>query len=110
MTKPRSRRHLASIEVEVSQPEGDSRDPARVVNLHEDGLLIEKEQVNCAPGDPIGIEFPATKSRGRVMILGEVAWRDATHAGVRVNGMLPHHRARYDRLVTALATSRTLLG
>lgn len=106
----RAQRLSADIVVEVQSPSGKATDVGRVRNLNPHGLMIEQENLKLVRGDPIGVEFPATSMRGRVMILGEVAWKHGRHTGVRVNGMMPHHRARYERMVSSIATSQTLLG
>lgn len=109
--KKRSERLSTNISVEVRSPNGENQGNARVKNLTSDGLLVERSDAfPVASGEAIGIEIPANEARGRVMILGQVAWANEGQAGVRVNGMLPHHRARFERMVSTIATGQTLLG
>jgi hypothetical protein len=106
----REHRLPADIKVEIRNPAGEGKGAGRVRNLNPNGLLVEQELLDVDRGDSIGVEFPATGTRGRVMILGEVAWKEGEQTGVRVNGMMPHHRARFERMVSSIATSQTLLG
>jgi hypothetical protein len=105
----RASRLHADIPVEVRVPTGDFRQVGRVRNLNTDGLLVE-HPTPLKPGASIGVEFPASDGRGRMVVLGEVAWADRARAGVRVCGMMPHHRVRYERLLSNLQGGQTLLG
>jgi len=105
----RANRLYADIPVEVRMPTGDFAQPGRVRNLTSDGLLVEHASP-LKPGSTIGVEFPASAGRGRMVVLGEVAWANAQRAGVRVCGMMPHHRVRFEKLMTSLQGGQTLLG
>ena len=109
MQHVRASRLHADIPVDGRVPTGDFHQTARVRNLNTDGLLIEHD-TPLSPGASIGVEFPAGAGRGRMVVLGEVAWTDRLRAGVRVCGMMPHHRVRYERLLTSLQGGQTLLG
>lgn len=109
MKLQRANRLHADIPVEVRLPAGEHRKTGRVRNLNADGLLIEYDNPLRA-GESIGVEFPPSRERGRMVVLGEVAWSDERRAGVRVCGMMPHHRARFERLLGNLQSSQTLLG
>lgn len=109
MAATRATRLHADIPVEVRLPTGDFRQAGRVRNLNTEGLLVEHD-TPLTPGSSIGVEFPALAGRGRMVVLGEVAWADHKRAGVRVCGMMPHHRVRYEKLMTTLQRGQTLLG
>ena len=106
----RNDRLIANLIVDVKTTKGEGRGSAFVKNLNKTGFLVEQADFHAVSGEPIGVEFPSTSARGRVMILGEVAWAKEGQAGIRVNGMLPHHRARYESLVSTIATGQSLLG
>lgn len=121
MVTSRATRLYADIPVEVRLPTGDSsfssrsasaretRRTGRVRNLNTTGLLVEYTNP-LRVGESIGVEFPPTRERGRMVLLGEVAWADQKRAGVRVCGMMPHHRVRFEKLLTSLQGGQTLLG
>lgn len=109
MTPIRATRMQADIEVEVLLPSGDVKALGRVRNLNQDGLLVEYTNP-LQVGESVGVEFPETAERGRMVVLGEVAWAEQDRAGVRVRGMVPHHRARFEKLLTLLQGGQTLLG
>lgn len=109
MVTERATRLSADIPVEVRLPTGEVRREGRVRNLNTHGILVEVP-ASLKAGEPIGVEFPATEGRGRMVVLGEVAWADERRAGVRVRGMTPHHRVRYETLLSALQRGQTLLG
>ncbi len=99
----RANRLHADIPVDVRLPVGELKKPGRVRNLTADGMLVEYDNPLRA-GQSIGLEFPPSRERGRMVVLGEVAWSDEQRAGVRVCGMMPHHRARFERLLGNLET------
>ncbi len=105
----RPTRLSADIPVEVRLPTGDFQRAGRVRNLNTTGLLVEYKNPLRA-GESIGVEFPSTRERGRMVLLGEVAWADDKRAGVRLCGMMPHHRVRFEKLLTTLQGGQTLLG
>lgn len=109
MVMARPTRLHADIPVEVRLPSGELRRTGRVRNLNTSGLLVEYPNPLKA-GESIGVEFPPTRERGRMVVLGEVAWADDKRAGIRVCGMMPHHRVRYEKLLTTLQGGQTLLG
>ena len=109
MQQLRASRLHADIPVEVRIPTGEFHQVGRVRNLNTDGLLLEHD-TPLKPGSSIGVEFPAGAGRGRMIVLGEVAWADRLRAGVKVCGMMPHHRVRYEKLVSNLQGGQTLLG
>jgi hypothetical protein len=109
MQTNRANRLHADIPVDVRLPTGTYRKPGRVRNLNDGGMLLEHNSVLRA-GDSVGVEFPPTSDRGRVVVLGEVAWSDRVVMGVRVCGMMPHHRVRYERLISSLQGGQSLLG
>lgn len=108
-SRSRATRLYADIPVEVRLPAGDFRQTGRVRNLNTSGLLVEYKNP-LRVGESIGVEFPPTRERGRMVVLGEVAWADDRRAGVRVCGMMPHHRVRFEKLLTTLQGGQTLLG
>jgi hypothetical protein len=105
MQPKRANRLYADISVDVRLPVGEHKKPGRVRNLTADGLLVEYENPLRA-GQSIGLEFPPSRERGRMVVLGEVAWSDDKRAGVRVCGMMPHHRARFERLLGNLQSGK----
>lgn len=109
MVTSRATRLHADIPVELRLPSGEYRRSGQVRNLNTTGLLVEYTNP-LPPGESIGVEFPATRERGRMVVLGEVAWADGHRAGVRLCGMMPHHRVRFEKLLTTLQNGQTLLG
>lgn len=97
----RAPRFETDIPVSVREPASDGRRVGRVKNLSGGGLLLVDEMAPVA-GGPIAIELPASLGFGRVLLLGEVVWREGGRVGVSLRGMLPHHRHRFLRLLARL--------
>lgn len=100
--KEREPRIEADLEVAVRRPNEAHLRAGRVKNLSGGGLLLIDAE-SFQPGDAVAVEIPATADRGRVLVLGEVAWSEAEKKGLRFQGMLPHHRDRYRELLGTLA-------
>lgn len=102
----RDERRSTDFSAVVMTPSGAPRGRGRVKNLSHTGLCLSaKDALGFPPGASIGVEIPADAERGRITILGEVRWTDGREAGVQVAAMVPHHRARYARLLHALDTA-----
>lgn len=74
---------------------------AAVGNVSSGGLLLERLDVAIDSEDHLWIEIPKDDDRGRVGILGRVAWAAEGRAGVAIEAMLPHHRHRFSVLLKA---------
>lgn len=103
MQTERAPRFPTDIPVAVRRPESDGRRVGRLKNLSDGGMLLV-DSLAPGHGGPIAVEIPASLGFGRVLVLAEVAWRDGSVAGLRLLGMLPHHRRRFERLLLSLGT------
>jgi hypothetical protein len=98
---PREPRFAVDVEVDVMRLSDERVVRGRLRDVHERGLCVEHD-LDVGPGDGVGVEIsthPATG--GRVSIFAEVCWTDAGRTGLRVGGMLPHHRERLKRLLAS---------
>jgi hypothetical protein len=100
----RETRIQTNLEVAVRRPNEAHLGAGRVRNISRQGLLLEGGE-SYRKGDAIAVEIPATHDRGRVLVLGEVAWADRDRKGMRFEGMLPHHRARLQEMLTEMAAA-----
>lgn len=101
MQPQRAPRFATDIPVAVRHLEEEGRRVGRVKNVSEGGMLLV-DPLAPAPGGSVAIEIPASAGFGRVLVLAEVAWREGQEAGLRLLGMLPHHRNRFHRLLASL--------
>lgn len=86
----------------LSRPDG-AEAIARVSNVSAGGVMLARLARPVAPEEPVWIEIPAARGRGRVGLLGRVCWAEDDRAGVAIEAMLPHHRERFLDLVEHLA-------
>jgi hypothetical protein len=101
----REQRISTDLPVGVKRPDESDGRPARVLNISDGGLLVEGDEVQRAPGDSLAVEIPPAGDRGRVLVLAEVAWTDNGRKGLKVQGMMPHHRMRFEALLEQLAVA-----
>lgn len=98
MQVQRATRFSADIPVSVREPASEGRRVGRLKNLSDGGVML-LDELAPPPGGPIAVEIPASAGVGRVLLLGEVAWREGGRVGLKLLGMLPHHRRRFERLL-----------
>ena len=98
---PRDVRRSTDFSAQLLTPAGDVFGEGRVRNVSSSGLCME-HSLALHPGAYVGIEIPPDESRGRIAILGEVRWANGPEIGLQVTAMMPHHRARYSRLLESL--------
>ena len=67
------------------------------------GLLLERLEGQLADGDSVWVEIVNATTRGRVGLIGRVAWVEEDRAGVDIEAMFPHHRDRFGDLLEGLA-------
>jgi hypothetical protein len=108
---PRADRYPTDLAASVLLHPESPQDPARVDNVSTRGLLLTHLKKKLAPEQPLWIELPRTARPngtiiGRVGFLGRVCWTENDRAGVAIEAMLPHHRARFVRLLGELQSRR----
>jgi len=76
---------------------------ARVRNVSPTGLLLERVGACLSDGESVWVEIVDATRRGRVGLIGRVAWVEDDRAGVDIEAMFPHHRDRLSDLLARLA-------
>jgi hypothetical protein len=101
------RRHLrfdAVLSASVLlRPDDGAPRRATVRNVSPRGLLLERLEGPLQVGAAVWVEIEHATSRGRVGLIGRVAWVAGDRAGVDIEAMFPHHRDRLGELLERLA-------
>lgn len=85
------------------RPDDEVVGPAQVRNVSPKGLLLERLEAGLALGASVWVEIVNATTRGRVGLIGRVAWVEDDRAGVDIEAMFPHHRDRFGDLLENLA-------
>lgn len=85
----------------LSQPDGP-HSLARIRNVSSTGLLLERVGKQLNRNESVWVEIPSASGRGRVGLLARVCWAVEDRAGVSIEAMFPHHRARLRGLLESL--------
>ena len=94
-------RFAAEMPIHVSR-EGGVVEQVIMRDIGPDGFCVEAKLDNLTVGETVGVEVPADEERGRITAIGELRWTDKGVAGLRLVGMLPNHRRRFEHLLESL--------
>jgi hypothetical protein len=104
----RSPRIRADIPVAVASARapGDLDRPAagHVRDLHMDGIGLSHDGLDVQVGDVVCVQFPPVLPHG-LSVPGRVMWKDRWGLGLKVEGLGPGAKSRYQKLVTSLLSS-----